>query len=120
MTPAPESPVGNSRPSTTNPSQMVTVNIAEAGQENPGHFHVEVSECVETKTITTTTRLTRKFPHVFESNPTSLEELDTKEFPLALKPTPPELLNFTYNMGASDPAEGCTQSSDVVSCHLSR
>jgi F-box and WD-40 domain protein CDC4 len=27
-----------------------------------------------------------------------LENLDTKEYPLAMKPTPPELIQFSYNM----------------------
>ncbi|XP_044715067.1 f-box-like domain-containing protein [Hirsutella rhossiliensis] len=61
-------------------------------------FQLQVSECVETKTVTTTTRLTRKFPHVFVRDPTPLEKLDSKEYPLALKPTPPELLGFSYNL----------------------
>lgn len=65
-------------------------------------FQLQVSECVETKTVTTTTRLTRKFPHVFVRDPTPLERLDSKEYPLAMKPTPPELLGFSYNMPDDD------------------
>uniref|UniRef100_A0A0B7JML5 F-box domain-containing protein n=1 Tax=Bionectria ochroleuca TaxID=29856 RepID=A0A0B7JML5_BIOOC len=97
MTPVPGSPAGETRLSKT-PSQTVAVNVAETGQESARRFQLEMSECVETKTVTTTTRLTRKFPHVFVRNPTPLECLDSKEYPLALKPAPPEIADFSYNM----------------------
>lgn len=77
-------------------AQTVSVNIAEGSEHNGRRFQLQVSECVETKTVTTTTRLTRKFPRVFLRDPAPLETLDTKEYPLALKPTPPELLEFSY------------------------
>ncbi|KAG6119709.1 hypothetical protein E4U13_007400 [Claviceps humidiphila] len=77
-------------------AQTVSVNIAEGDKENGRRFHLQVSECVETKTVTTTTRLTRKFPPVFFRDPVPLDILDHKEYPLALKPTPPELLEFSY------------------------
>ncbi|KAM0219250.1 hypothetical protein ACHAQD_006466 [Fusarium lateritium] len=80
------------------PSQTVSVNISEGSQNRARRFQLEVSECVETKTVTTTTRLTRKFPQVFVRDPVPLENLDTKEYPLAMKPTPPELIQFSYNM----------------------
>ncbi|KAK7422503.1 SCF ubiquitin ligase complex subunit cdc4 [Neonectria magnoliae] len=80
------------------PPQTVSVNISESAQNRARRFQLEVSECVETKTITTTTRLTRKFPHVFVRDPIPLENLDTKEYPLAMKPTPPELIQFSYNL----------------------
>ncbi|KAK3191367.1 SCF ubiquitin ligase complex subunit cdc4 [Lecanicillium sp. MT-2017a] len=78
-------------------NQTVSVNIAEAsGQNGARRFQLQVSECVETKTVTTTTRLTRKFPHVFVRDPTPLSSLDAKEYPLATKPTPPELNSFSF------------------------
>ncbi|GAB0132239.1 hypothetical protein EsDP_00000680 [Epichloe bromicola] len=77
-------------------AQTVSVNIAEGSKDNERRFQLQVSECVETKTVTTTTRLTRKFPRVFLRDPAPLETLDTKEYPLASKPTPPELLEFSY------------------------
>ncbi|KAH6886225.1 WD40-repeat-containing domain protein [Thelonectria olida] len=80
------------------PSQTLSVNISEGAQNRSRRFQLEVSECVETKTVTTTTRLTRKFPHVFVRDPIPLENLDTKEYPLAMKPTPPELIQFSYNL----------------------
>lgn len=76
----------------------MSVSLAEAPQGLGRRFQLEVSECVETKTVTTTTRLTRKFPHVFVRDPTPLANLDSKEYPLAMKETPPELLQFQYNM----------------------
>lgn len=81
-------------------TQTVAVNIAEAPTQNGSRrFQLEVSECVETKTVTTTTRLTRKFPQVFVRDPTPLSSLDAKEYPLAMKPTPPELSDFSYTLG---------------------
>lgn len=79
-------------------AQTVSVNISEGSQNGNRRFQLEVSECVETKTVTTTTRLTRKFPHVFVRDPIPLENLDTKEYPLAMKPTPPELIQFSYTL----------------------
>lgn len=79
-------------------AQTVSVNISEGSQNGARRYQLEVSECVETKTITTTTRLTRKFPQVFVRDPVPLENLDTKEYPLAMKPTPPELAQFSYTL----------------------
>ncbi|CAM1505844.1 Fc.00g114810.m01.CDS01 [Cosmosporella sp. VM-42] len=96
MTPSPASQAIEPR-QPKNP-QTVSVNISEGAQNGARRFQLEVSECVETKTVTTTTRLTRKFPHVFVRDPIPLENLDTKEYPLAMKPTPPELIQFSYNL----------------------
>ncbi|PHH84985.1 hypothetical protein CDD83_1079 [Cordyceps sp. RAO-2017] len=97
MTPSP-SPGGQAgEPRRPRSAQTVSVNIADASHNSSRRFQLQVSECVETKTVTTTTRLTRKFPHVFVRDPTPLERLDSKEYPLAMKPTPPELLGFSYN-----------------------
>ncbi|KAG5657010.1 hypothetical protein KAF25_011179 [Fusarium avenaceum] len=97
MTPSPATPQAL-EPRHPKPSQTVSVNISEGSQNRARRFQLEVSECVETKTVTTTTRLTRKFPQVFVRDPVPLENLDTKEYPLAMKPTPPELIQFSYNM----------------------
>ncbi|KAM3531861.1 hypothetical protein NHJ13051_000597 [Beauveria bassiana] len=76
-------------------TQTLAVNMVETpSQQGAHHFQLHVSECVETKTVTTTTRLTRKFPQVFVRDPTPLSTLDTREYPLAMKPTPPELAGF--------------------------
>lgn len=81
---------------------MVSVNISEAAQNGGRRFQLEVSECVETKTVTTTTRLTRKFPHVFARDSTPVEQLDPKEYPLATKKTPFELAQFSYTVPGDD------------------
>ncbi|POR33385.1 Cell division control protein 4 [Tolypocladium paradoxum] len=104
MTPSPSPATQAGQPRRPRSAQTVSVNISDASQaqgqsQNPARrFQLQVSECVETKTVTTTTRLTRKFPQVFVRDPTPLASLDTKEYPLATKPTPPELLEFQYNM----------------------
>ncbi|OAA70720.1 WD repeat containing protein pop1 [Cordyceps fumosorosea ARSEF 2679] len=85
-------------------TQTVAVNLVETpSQQGTHHFQLHVSECVETKTVTTTTRLTRKFPQVFVRDPTPLSTLDAREYPLARKPTPPELSGFSLiNPGRVD------------------
>lgn len=103
MTPSPPSQA--LEPRRPKSAQTVSVNFsdgASTSQNGSRRFQLEVSECVETKTVTTTTRLTRKFPHVFVRDPTPLEYLDTKEYPLAMKPTPPELTEFSYNLPTHD------------------
>ncbi|KAK3315790.1 WD40-repeat-containing domain protein [Apodospora peruviana] len=59
-------------------------------------------ECIETKTITTTTTTKRAYPPLFISRPRDLNLLDSKEYPLASKPTPPELRNFSCDISDHD------------------
>ncbi|KAH6609934.1 f-box and wd-40 domain-containing cdc4 [Trichoderma cornu-damae] len=104
MTPSPSSQQGLEprRPRSAH-TQTVSVNIAESTPPNGSRrFQLHVSECVETKTVTTTTRLTRKFPQVFIRDPAPLDSLDAKEYPLAMKPAPPELADFSYRFGADE------------------
>ena len=105
-------------------TQTVAVNIGEAPTQNGSRrFQLEVSECVETKTVTTTTRLTRKFPQVFVRDPTPLSNLDAKEYPLAMKPAPPELSNFSYTLGKltqDEPDADEPQTNDTVTVKLVR
>ncbi len=61
-------------------------------------LQVELAECVETKTVTTTTTTKRSYPPLLVQPPRSLHTLDAKEYPLALKPTPFELTNFSYEV----------------------
>jgi F-box and WD-40 domain protein CDC4 len=61
-------------------------------------LQVELAECVETKTVTTTTTTKRSYPPLLVQPPRSLHALDAKEYPLALKPTPYELTNFSYEV----------------------
>ncbi|ROT43794.1 cell division control protein [Sodiomyces alkalinus F11] len=82
-------------------NQTVSVTFDEDGSAlgmDSSRLSFEVSECVETKTVTTTTTTKRTFPplHVRESRP--LSHLDGKEYPLANKPLPPELVSFSYSI----------------------
>ena len=61
-------------------------------------LEVGLAECVETKTVTTTTTTKRSYPPLLVQPPRSLHTLDAKEYPLALKPTPYELTNFSYEV----------------------
>ncbi|KAK5626534.1 hypothetical protein RRF57_002249 [Xylaria bambusicola] len=60
------------------------------------------AECIETKIVTTTTTTKRTYPplQVHESRP--LFSLDAKEYPLARKPTPPELAHFAFSVDNHD------------------
>lgn len=68
----------------------------------PARLQFEVAECVETKTITTTTTTKRSYPPLFVREPRSLQSLDSKEYPLAFRPTPPELARVTLDMAGFD------------------
>lgn len=68
------------------------------GSEDIASFHIELAECVETKTITTTTTTKRSYPPLLVQPPRSLESLDSKQYPLARKPTPNEIASFTYEV----------------------
>ena len=59
-------------------------------------------ECIETKTITTTTTTKRSYPPLFVREPRDLDLLDSKEYPLAARPTPPELRKLTFDLGNCD------------------
>ncbi|KAH8204474.1 hypothetical protein TruAng_001390 [Truncatella angustata] len=77
----------------------VSVNWEDAHSVSPQpRIKFEVAECIETKTITTTTTTKRSFPPMFVREPRPLTSLDTKDYPLAQKPMPPELTNFTYDV----------------------
>jgi F-box and WD-40 domain protein CDC4 len=59
-------------------------------------------ECIETKTITTTTTTKRSYPPLFLRQPRDVHSLDSKEYPLASRPTPPELRRLTYDLYEHD------------------
>lgn len=85
-------------------SQQVSVRW---GDENKmvghgGQLQFEVAECVETRTVTTTTTTKRSYPPLFIREARPLSSLDSKEYPLASRPTPPELTKFTMNVGVPD------------------
>lgn len=56
-------------------------------------------ECIETKTVTTTTTTKRSYPPLYLREPRALHTLDSKEYPLASQPTPPELRKLTIEVG---------------------
>ena len=99
---APSSPVSKTtevrRPRS---SQRVSISWNEPDHSlgRPARLHFDVAECVETKTVTTTTTTKRSFPPLFIREPRPLESLDTKEYPLAMRATPPELSRFTLDFG---------------------
>ncbi len=66
--------------------------------EDAASFHIELAECVETKTVTTTTTTKRSYPPLLIRAPQPLETLDTKQYPLARKPTPHEISSFSYEL----------------------
>lgn len=56
-----------------------------------------LSECVETKTVTTTTTTKRTYPPVHVRPARPLQTLDHKEYPLAHRATPKELTHITWD-----------------------
>ncbi|KAK3303673.1 WD40-repeat-containing domain protein [Chaetomium strumarium] len=68
-------------------------------------------ECIETKTVTTTTTTKRSYPPLFLREPRDVHSLDSKEYPLAARPTPPELRRLTFNL--DDEIKGWVNDEDV-------
>ncbi|EPE02446.1 cell division control protein [Ophiostoma piceae UAMH 11346] len=66
--------------------------------DHGSRLQFEIAECVETKTITTTTTTKRAYPPVYVRERRPLKSLDSKEYPLAGKPTPPELAKFSFDV----------------------
>jgi F-box and WD-40 domain protein CDC4 len=85
------------------PRSVQTVSVRwEEGQDtvsqDTSRLHIELAECVETKTVTTTTTTKRSYPPLLVRQ-RPLSGLDSKEYPLASKETPPELTNFSFEPG---------------------
>ncbi|RWA13151.1 hypothetical protein EKO27_g1945 [Xylaria grammica] len=81
----------------------VSVNYNEPDSLSP-HPRIKfgVAECIETKTVTTTTTTKRSYPPLLVRESRPLFSLDAKEFPLARKPTPPELSHFAFSVEGYD------------------
>ena len=80
---------------------------------------IDLAECVETKTVTTTTTTKRSYPPLlFRQQP--LESLDTKEYPLARNPTPPELTRFSLELDGQvmSFSEGVRATRAEKVCHI--
>lgn len=88
------------------PRTNLTVSFDDSDEADiSGHtarLQFEIAQCVETKTITTTTTTKRSFPPIFIRQPRRLENLDTKEYPLAQGPTPLDLRKFTLELNEND------------------
>lgn len=106
--PSPDERMESRRPQSS--QTTVSVNFDEADSLSP-HPRIKfgVAECIETTTTTTTTTTKRSYPPLLVRESKPLASLDSKEYPLAQKPTPPELSNFTFNVahcgGISWPVE---------------
>ncbi|KAK0125251.1 SCF ubiquitin ligase complex subunit cdc4, variant 2 [Cadophora gregata f. sp. sojae] len=82
-------------------SQTVSVGWIEGDDivsRRTSRLQIELAECVETKTVTTTTTTKRSYPPLLIQQQ-SLEQLNAKEYPLAMKPPPAELMKFSYEIG---------------------
>ncbi|OAA57099.1 WD40 repeat-like-containing domain protein [Niveomyces insectorum RCEF 264] len=84
----------------------------ESDVSRGSRLQFEVAECVETKTITTTTTTKRSYPPLYVREPRSLQSLDAKEYPLATKPTPPELARFTFDLDDNLDSDVCSSFDD--------
>ncbi|KAI0003555.1 WD40 repeat-like protein [Xylariaceae sp. FL0662B] len=89
----------SARPRPRSRQTTVEVNFDDADALSP-HPRIKfgLAECIETKTVTTTTTTKRSYPPLLVNESRPLLSLDSKEYPLAQKPTPPELRNFTFQV----------------------
>ncbi|CAL3969140.1 unnamed protein product [Diplocarpon coronariae] len=81
-------------------NRTVSVGWVEGGDaisRQTSSMQIELAECVETKTVTTTTTTKRSYPPLLVKQ-RPLGKLSTKEYPLAMKPPPAELLRFSYEV----------------------
>ena len=86
-------------------SQKVSVSWDEGENtvtRRTSRLQFELAECVETKTVTTTTTTKRAYPPLLVRQRRPLSGLDSKEYPLANRPTPPELARFTVDLDDND------------------
>lgn len=86
-------------------NQRLTVSFDDSESDTSGRaakLQYELAQCVETKTVTTTTTTKRSYPPLFIRQPRPLETLDVKEYPLAQGPTPPDLRKFTLDLSEND------------------
>ncbi len=86
-------------------SQRVSMTWAEDEAPVTRHRLMQMQfaeECIETKTVTTTTTTKRSYPPLFVRKSRDVDSLDSKEYPLASRPTPPELRKLTFDLGDGD------------------
>ncbi|KAK4156547.1 WD40-repeat-containing domain protein [Chaetomidium leptoderma] len=70
-------------------------------------------ECIETKTVTTTTTTKRSYPPLFLREPRDVHLLDSKEYPLAARPTPRELRKLTFDLDDYEAQESWDEEDDT-------
>lgn len=75
--------------------QFVSVDWQEQSDSQTSSLQIDLEECVETKTVTTTTTTKRSYPPLHIQRP-QLSKLDAKEYPLASRELPLELQRFSY------------------------
>ncbi|KAI0026256.1 WD40-repeat-containing domain protein [Xylariomycetidae sp. FL0641] len=93
--------MGDSRPRSN--QTTVSLNFDDPNSLSPHpRINFNITECIETKTITTTTTTKRAYPPLFVRETRPLLSLDSKEYPLAQKPTPPELASFSFHLDRHD------------------
>ena len=90
-----------SRPRSSQTTVSMNWDDADALSPHPS-MKFEMAECIETKTITTTTTTKRSYPPMFVRESRALASLDSKEYPLAQRPIPPELAHFTLDLEQYD------------------
>ncbi|KAI0394919.1 WD40 repeat-like protein [Xylariaceae sp. FL0594] len=77
-------------------SNQATISVRFDEPDSQSMIKFEVADCIETKTVTTTTTTKRSFPPLRVRHARPLASLCEKDYPLARKPTPPELTHFTF------------------------
>ncbi|KAI0477898.1 WD40-repeat-containing domain protein [Xylariaceae sp. FL0804] len=91
----------NRRPRSSQTTVSVKLDESDSPLARP-RIKFGLAECIETKTVTTTTTTKRSYPPLLVRQSRPLSSLDAREFPLAQKPTPPELASFTFDVDDVD------------------
>lgn len=97
-------------------NQVVSVGWVEGDNtmsRRTSSLQIELAECVETKTVTTTTTTKRSYPPLIFRQP--VEKLDPKEYPLASQNPPAELLNFQYEISQASTSRNGNNGAKLVS-----
>jgi hypothetical protein len=97
-------------------NQVVSVGWIEGDKtmsRRTSSLQIELAECVETKTITTTTTTKRSYPPLLVRQP--VDSLDPKEYPLALQNPPAELLSFRYEIDNASTSHSGDSNAKLVS-----
>jgi F-box and WD-40 domain protein CDC4 len=91
------------RPKSRQTVALGWVEDEDAVSRQTSRLQIDLTDCVETKTVTTTTTTKRSYPPLVIPQK-SLQELDPKEYPLASKRCPPDLINVSYGIDRLSPS----------------